>query len=113
MGGDMAITAAACYPDRGAAAASFHGGRLATDDAVSPHRLLDKVKAELYIAVADNDPSYSPDMAGRFETALNDARVAHTTGLYVGKMHGWMKPDMPVYDPEAAERGWAALVALY
>src|SRR6185437_15371765 len=32
MGGGMAITAACVYPGRVAAAASFHGSRLATDD---------------------------------------------------------------------------------
>lgn len=33
--------------------------------------------------------------------------------VYKDKKHGWMKPDMPVYDPDAAECGWAELFALY
>ncbi len=109
----MALTAAAYYPDRVAAAASFHGGRLATDEPTSPHLLLGKVKAELYIAAADNDQSYPPQMAQRFEAALDAAGVRHKSELYEGKLHGWMKPDMPVYDAEAAERGWSELFALY
>ncbi len=113
MGGGMALTAAAWYPDRIAAAVSFHGGRLATDEPTSPHLLLDKIKAEVYIAVADNDQSYPPEMAERFETAANAAGVSYRSELYPGKLHGWMKPDMPVYDAEAAERGWSALFALY
>jgi carboxymethylenebutenolidase len=113
MGGGMAITAAAYYPDRIGAAVSFHGGNLATDQATSPHLLLDKIKAELYIAIADNDQSYPPDMAERFEAALNAAGVKHESEFYEGKLHGWMKPDLPVYDAEAAERGWNALFALY
>ena len=113
MGGGMALTAAAYYPDRVAAAASFHGGRLATDEPTSPHLLLGKVKAELYIAAADNDQSYPPQMAQRFEAALDAAGVRHKSELYEGKLHGWMKPDMPVYDAEAAERGWSELFALY
>jgi carboxymethylenebutenolidase len=113
MGGGMALTAAAWYPDRIAAAVSFHGGNLATDAPTSPHLLLDKVKAEVYIAVADNDHGYPPEMAGRFEAALNAAHVRHRTDLYVGKLHGWMKPDLPVYDAEAAERGWSELFDLY
>ena len=113
MGGGMAITAAAYYPDRIGAAVSFHGGNLATDQATSPHLLLDKIKAELYIAVADNDHSYPPDMAERFEAALNAAGVKHRSEFYEGKLHGWMKPDLPVYDAEAAERGWSALFELY
>lgn len=113
MGGGMALTAAAYYPDRVAAAASFHGGRLATDEPTSPHLQVAKIKAELYIAAADNDGSYPPEMAERFEAALNAAGVRYKSELYAGKLHGWMKPDMPVYDAEAAERGWSELFALY
>jgi carboxymethylenebutenolidase len=113
MGGGMALTAAACYPDRIGAAASFHGGRLATDDPNSPHLLLDKIKAEVYLAVADNDQSYPPEMAERFEAALRAAAVTYRSEFYAGKLHGWMKPDMPVYDAEAAEHGWSALFKLY
>ena len=39
MGGAISLTAAGTYPDRIAAAASFHGGNLATDYELSPHRL--------------------------------------------------------------------------
>jgi carboxymethylenebutenolidase len=113
MGGGMAISAAGTYPDRIAAAASFHGGNLATDEPTSPHLLAGKIKAELYVAAADNDHSYPPEMAARFEKALADAGVKHVCELYEGKLHGWMKPDMPVYDAPAAARGWHALLALY
>ena len=27
--------------------------------------------------------------------------------------HGWMKPDFPVYDHAAAERGWTEMLALF
>ena len=113
MGGGMALTAAAYYPDRVGAAASFHGGNLATDQPTSPHLLLDRIKAEVYVAVADNDQSYPPEMAERFERAANAAGLNYKSELYAGKLHGWMKPDMPVYDAEAAERGWSELFALY
>jgi carboxymethylenebutenolidase len=113
MGGGMALTAAAYYPDRVGAAASFHGGNLATDQPTSPHLLLDRIKAEVYVAVADNDQSYPPEMAERFERAANAAGLNYRSELYAGKLHGWMKPDMPVYDAEAAERGWSELFALY
>ena len=113
MGGGMALTAAAYYPDRIAAAVSFHGGNLATDEPTSPHLLLPKLKAELYIAIADNDQGYPPEMAKRFEAALQTAGVKHKSELYQGKAHGWMKPDLPVYDANAAEKGWNELVALY
>ena len=113
MGGGMALTAAGRYPDRIAAAVTFHGGNLATDQQTSPHLLLPKIKAELYIAIADNDHTYPPEMAKRFEAALEAAGVKHKSEFYQGKSHGWMKPDLPVYDAQAAERGWHELFALY
>jgi carboxymethylenebutenolidase len=113
MGGGMAVTTAAFHPDRIAAAVSFHGGNLASDAPVSPHLQAPKIAAELYIAVADKDSSAPPEMTERFEKALDDAGVTYETEFHEGKLHGWMKPDMPVYDAEAAERGWNALSALY
>ena len=70
MGGAIALTVAGTYPGRIAAAASFHGGRLATDDDDSPHRLAPEMKARVYVAGADEDPSYPPEMAERLEQAL-------------------------------------------
>jgi carboxymethylenebutenolidase len=113
MGGGMAITAAGYYPDRVAAAASFHGGRLATDEPTSPHLVVPKIKAEVYVAGADKDHGYPPEMAQKLEEVLTKAGVRHKSEIYTDKLHGWMKPDMPVFDAEAAERGWKELFALY
>jgi carboxymethylenebutenolidase len=113
MGGGMALTAAAYYPERIIAAASFHGGKLSTDAPTIPHLLASKIKGEVYIAGADQDAGYPPEMARRLEDALTKAGVRHKSEIYQGKLHGWMKPDMPVYDAPAAERGWGELFALY
>lgn len=112
MGGGMAIAAAGARPDRFAAVASFHGGNLATDAPDSPHTFLPAIKAELYIAAAENDDSYPPAMAERFETALRAARIRYGAETYPAA-HGWMKPDFPVYDEAAAERGWSEMVAFF
>ena len=109
----MALTVAGYYPDRVAAAVSFHGGRLASDQPTSPHLLAAKIKAEVYVAGADNDQGYPPEMARLLEETLTRAGVRHKCEIYEGKLHGWMKPDMPVYDAQAAERGWKELFALY
>jgi carboxymethylenebutenolidase len=113
MGGANAITAAGLFPQRVAAAASFHGGNLATDEPDSPHRLASDIRAQLYLGVADNDPYYPPAMAVRMERALNDADVSYRSELYPGSAHGWMMPDFPVYDATAAKRGMAALTDLF
>src|SRR6266852_4837946 len=55
MSGPYALAAAARYPDRVAAAASFYGTWLVNDAEESPHLSLGKVKGELYIACAEHD----------------------------------------------------------
>src|SRR6185312_10188136 len=65
MGGGMALTAAGYYPDRIAAAASFHGSNLASDLPTSPHLVVPQIKAEVYVAGADKDHGYPPEMAKR------------------------------------------------
>jgi carboxymethylenebutenolidase len=112
MGGGMAIAAAGSYPDRFAAVASFHGGLLASDAPESPHRYAPKLKAELYIAAAQDDDFYPPEMAARFEQALDAAHVRYRTETYPAA-HGWMKPDFPVYDQAAAEHGWNEMLAFF
>ena len=112
MGGGMAIVAAGTYPDRFAAVASFHGGNLATDAPTSPHLWASHLSAEVYVAAAENDNSYPPEMAERFEKALADAGVSYATDTYPAA-HGWMMPDFPVYDEASAERGWEEMLALF
>jgi carboxymethylenebutenolidase len=111
LGGKMALTAAGTYPDRFAATASYHGGRLATDDPDSPHLLAPKIKSRVYIAGAIEDGSFPDDMKQRLEDALSAAGVDHTIETYPAK-HGWVFRDTPVFDAAAAERHWQSLVAL-
>nr|WP_310522731.1 dienelactone hydrolase family protein [Polymorphobacter sp.] len=112
MGGGMALAAAGTCPDRFAAVASFHGGNLATDAPASPHVFAARLEAEIYIAAAENDASYPPAMAERLEAALTQGGVNWRAETYPAA-HGWMKPDFPVYDHAAAERGWTAMLALF
>lgn len=55
MSGPYALAAAARYPDRIAAAASFYGTWLVSDAEESPHLTLGQAKGELYIACAEHD----------------------------------------------------------
>jgi carboxymethylenebutenolidase len=113
MGGAMSLTAAGTFPDRVAAAASFHGGNLATDSELSPHRLAPQITGRVYVAGADHDSSYPPEMATRLEQALRDAHVDHRCEIYPDAPHGWTMADFPVYNENAAERHWRELFALF
>jgi carboxymethylenebutenolidase len=112
MGAALALRAAGNFPDRVAAAAGFHGGRLATDDPGSPHLLAPKIKAKVYVSGADEDAGFPPEQADRLRDALTAAGVDNEVTIYPGAKHGYAPPDMPVYNEAAAERHWRELVKL-
>src|ERR1051325_11084534 len=60
MGGRISLATAGSFPDRVAAAASYHGAGLATDKPDSPHLLAPRMKATVYVAGAVEDASF-PD----------------------------------------------------
>ncbi len=113
MGGALALRTAAAYPDRVAAAASFHGGRLATDAPDSPHTLVGSIAAEVYVGHADNDASMPPEQQERLEQALAAAGLAHSCELYDGAAHGFTMADTAAYDEAATERHWDRLLDLF
>ncbi|HEV2532041.1 dienelactone hydrolase family protein [Phenylobacterium sp.] len=113
MGGGIALRAAGTFPDRIAAAASFHGGNMATDDEKSPHRLAPAIKAKLLIAGADEDSGFPPEQCDRLAAALKAAGVDAEVSIWKGAKHGWVPTDMAVHNPQAAERHWRELIALF
>jgi carboxymethylenebutenolidase len=113
MSGGMALTAAARYPDRFVAVASFHGAALATDAADSPHKLASHIKAKVLVAGADKDASFPPEQAALLASALADAGVDHRVEIWAGAGHGWTMRDFPVYNEAAAERHFHEQVALF
>jgi carboxymethylenebutenolidase len=113
LGGRLSLIAAGGLGSKIAAAASFHGGRLAVDgDPASPHLLADRITATVYVAGAQQDGSFTAEQAASLETALTDAGVDHTLVFYPAQ-HGFAVPDNPTYDAEASARHWAALRDLY
>jgi carboxymethylenebutenolidase len=49
----------------------------------------------------------------RLEKDLTDAAADHLVETYPGARHGFAVPDVPVFDPTAAERHWTALFRLF
>jgi len=113
MGGARALNAAATYPDRIAAAASFHGGNLASDAPDSPHRKAASIEARVYVGTAGVDRSFPPEQSARLAEALRVAEVDHTIENYVGVCHGWCIKDHSVYDEGGAERHWKRLTTFF
>jgi carboxymethylenebutenolidase len=113
LGGRMSLIAATGLGHKIAAAASFHGGRLAVEgDPSSPHLAADRITATVYVAGAEDDGSFTAKQAALLESALTGAGVDHTVEFYPAR-HGFAVPDNPTYDVQAADRHWAALRDLY
>ncbi|HEV2663370.1 MAG TPA: dienelactone hydrolase family protein [Blastocatellia bacterium] len=114
--GSMALRTAAARPDRIAAAVSFHGTRLFTDDPTSPHLVLPRVKARLYFAHAVEDNTMPKEAIEKFNRALEAWGAGgnrYESEVYEGAHHGWTAPDSPVYNKYQAERAFKKLTALF
>jgi carboxymethylenebutenolidase len=113
MGGRLSLITAGAHPDKVAAAASFHGGRIAVEnDPDSPHLAADRIAATVYVAGAEDDDHFTPEQARVLDTAFTQAGVRHTVEFYPAK-HGFAVPDNPTYDKAAEDRHWKALETLY
>src|SRR5262245_9098433 len=118
MGGPLVMRTAAAAPDRIGAGASFHGGGLVTEAPTSPHLLVPKMKARMYIGIASNDDKGQPDAKDKLREAFAAAKLPAEIEVYPS-LHGWCVPDMPlqngaaIYNKPDAEKAWAKLVALY
>jgi carboxymethylenebutenolidase len=113
MGGSLSLAAAGNFPDRVLAAASYHGGNLASDAADSPHLLASKIKARVYVAGAVEDASFPDEQKQRLIDAFQQAHVQHSVETYAGAKHGWVTTDSAVYDAAASERHYQTLLALF
>src|SRR6266478_1779598 len=113
MSGPYALAAAARYPDRIAAAASFYGTWLVNDAEESPHLSLGKVRGELYIACAEHDELAPLPMVEELRSLFERAGSPGELELYPGVHHGFAFPQRKVYDKPAAERHWERLISLY
>jgi len=112
MGGNFALTAAGGLPGTFAAVGSFHGGRLATDAPDSPHLFVANISGRVYVGGAIEDDGFTEADKEKLDAALTAANVEHIVEFYPAR-HGWAVPDMPVFDPAAAERHWDATFKLF
>ncbi|MDP1964852.1 MAG: dienelactone hydrolase family protein [Reyranella sp.] len=113
MSGPYALAAAARYPDRVLAAASFYGTWLVSDAVESPHLTLGKAKGELYISCAEHDELAPPEMVKELKALFDKSGAAGELEVHPGVHHGFAFPQRWCYDKPAAERHWERLLALY
>ena len=113
MSGPYALAAAARFPDRVAAAASFYGTWLVSDAEESPHLTFGKARGEFYVACAEHDELAPLPMVETLRGLFNASGAAGELEMYPGVHHGFAFPARWCYDQPAAERHWERLIALY
>jgi carboxymethylenebutenolidase len=113
MSGSYTLRAAASFPSRIGAGASFHGGRLVTDKPDSPHLLIPQVKAQFLFAIAENDDQHQPEAKEVLRDAFAKANLHAEIEVYAGAQHGWCPPDSAVYNHDQAEKAWSRQLVLF
>ncbi|HEV2300623.1 MAG TPA: dienelactone hydrolase family protein, partial [Stellaceae bacterium] len=113
MSGQYITTVAGRFPHRMAAAASLYGVGIITDQENSPHRLLDRIKGELYYAFAETDHAVPSHIPGELQAELAKTDVRHEVKVFAGTQHGFCFPERPVYDTVAAEETWSKIFAMW
>jgi len=112
MGGPMVMRTAAAVPQRVGAAATFHGGGLASTAADSPHLLVPQMKAQSLHCVAQNDDQRDANAKVLLKEAFDKAKLPTEIEVYPA-MHGWCAIDSEQYNMEQAERAHARLLVLF
>lgn len=113
IGGPFVIRTAAAVPNRIGVGASFHGGKLVTDQPDSPHLLIPKAKARFLVAIAENDDQLDPKVKDVLKDCFAQANLRAEIEVYPGASHGWCSPDSSVYNAILAERAWNQLLLLF
>lgn len=113
MSGRFAVAAATQFADQVAAAASFYGTWLVSDDPLSPHRAAPKASsAKVYFACAEHDHWTPLEDVEKLRRALKAARSTAEIEIYHGASHAFAFPQRRQYDRLAAARHWERIVSL-
>lgn len=115
LGGGYVLKTAAAFPARIGAGVCFHGGGFFRDTVDSPHLMIPKIKARIYIAVASDDDRREPEVKDKLKAAFADAKIRAEIEVYPNTPHGWCVPDhsKAAELEAAAERAWVKLIDLY
>ena len=111
MSGRFVVTCGAYYPSKFLAIASFYGVGIFTEGNDSPHLQADKIKAETYLAFAEED-IWVPKKALK-EIKKSFSKNKTTIEIYTGTDHGFAFPSRNTYVKKAADLHWNRLISLF
>ncbi len=112
MSGPLVLSLAQNMPEKVGAVASIHGAWLVNDTEDSPHRNLDRIKAEVYFGWADNDPTATKEEKQIMEDALISNSVDYTLDFFEDAVHGYA-PAGERHHHAASERHWECVHRMF
>jgi carboxymethylenebutenolidase len=113
MSGPLVMTLAQNMPEKVAAIASVHGAWVVSDKGDSPHNQIDKIKAEVYFAWADDDPTATAEERQIMDQAMKGAGINYRIDFMKGALHGFAPPGGERYNRAAAEKHWECVHDLF
>ncbi|HEX7053159.1 MAG TPA: dienelactone hydrolase family protein [Burkholderiales bacterium] len=114
MGGRFSVQAGAFFPDVFVANGSLFGTRMITDAEDSPHKLLDRLRGEIYFGFAEHDYALPLPQAHEFIDLLKKhCKARWEAEIHEGAHHGYSFPGREVYQERAAERSWEKIFAMF
>jgi len=85
-----------------------------SDAPLSPHRLADAYRGEIYCGFGERDEHASPAALAALSAALEGrSNVRYHYRVHPGAEHGYALPDRDVHDKQAANRDWEAIFGMY
>jgi carboxymethylenebutenolidase len=114
LGGRLSLAAAAEFPDHFRASASMHGTALVSDAPDSPHRMIDRMRGEIYCGYGERDRFTPPPVRDGLAKAMaENANIRFHAIVHPGADHGYALPDRDVFDKPAANRDWENIFAMF
>ena len=113
MSGRYVVGAAGTFPEQFAAVASLYGVGIVTDQPDSPHLLAEKIKGELYLGFASEDPFVGPEVIPEIEKTFDQHGVSYVVEVHPDTEHGFCFPERPAYVEHAAEKVWDIVFDLF
>jgi len=84
------LCVAASYPDEFCATACFHGTRLVSDSPLSPHRLAERYRGEIYCGFGELDEHAPPQTAATLARAFaGRTNFTYRAIVHPGADHGY------------------------
>lgn len=114
LGGRAAFYAGQEFAERFVANASLHGTHLVTDAADSPHRLVDRMRGEVYCGYGSLDRMATPEIVAALDRAFAaNPHVVYRSHVHAGAHHGYSLPDRDIHAAEATALDWHEIFAMY